>query len=67
MLLRLRITILLSHAKVDNVDDVGTLRTGATNQEIVRLDVSVDEVLLVDGLHPGKLMSCQFYTLQTTR
>lgn len=27
---------------------------GTANQEVVRFDVAVDEVLLVDGLHAGK-------------
>lgn len=51
MLLRLGVTVLLGHTKVDNVDNVGALRAGATDEEVVGLDVPVDEVLLVDGLH----------------
>jgi len=55
VLLGLRIPILLGHAKVDNVDDIGGFGARAPNEEIVRLDVSVDQVLLVDRLNPGEL------------
>ena len=34
---------------------VGVLRAGAADEEVVRLDVAVDEVLVVHGLHPGEL------------
>lgn len=57
VLLRLGITVLLCHTKVDDVDDVGGLGAGATDQEVVGLDVTVDEVLLVDGLDAGQLHS----------
>ena len=50
VLLGLGVTVLLGHAKVDHVDDVGALGAGTTNEEVVGLDVTVDEVLLVDGL-----------------
>jgi hypothetical protein len=52
VLLGLRVAILLRHAKIDDVDDVGCLGTRAANEEIVGLDVTVDEVLLVYGLDP---------------
>jgi hypothetical protein len=55
VLLRLGIAVLLSHTEVDNVDNVGALGAWTSNEEVVGLDVSVDEVLLVDGLHPGQL------------
>jgi hypothetical protein len=54
MLLGLWITVLLRHAEVDDVDDIGGLGTWAANEEVVWLDVAVDEVLLVDGLHAGQ-------------
>jgi hypothetical protein len=50
MLLCLGVTVLLRHTEVDNVNDIGALRAWAANKEVVRLDVAVDEVLLVDGL-----------------
>ena len=39
----------------NDVNGVRGLRAGDTNQEVVRLDIAVDEVLVVDGLHTGQL------------
>lgn len=50
VLLRLGITVLLGHAEVDDVDDVGGLGRRTTDEEVVGLDVAVDEILLVDCL-----------------
>jgi hypothetical protein len=50
VLLRLWVTVLLGHAEIDDVDNVGSLGAGAADEEVVGLDVAVDEVLLVDGL-----------------
>ncbi len=58
VLLRLRIAILLGHAKVDHVDDVGRLGTRSANQEVIGFDIPVDEILLVDGLDTRQLLSC---------
>jgi hypothetical protein len=55
VLLGLGVTVLLGHAKVDNVDDVGALGARATDEEVIGLDVTIDEVLLVDGLDARKL------------
>lgn len=52
VLFRLGITVLLGHAKVDDVDDAGGLGAGSADEEVVGLDVAVDQVLLVDGLDP---------------
>lgn len=52
VLLGLRVAVLLGHTKVDDVNDVGGFGRGAANEEVVGLDIAVDEVLLVDGLHP---------------
>jgi hypothetical protein len=54
VLLGLGVTVLLSHTEVDNVDNVRVLAVGTTNEEVVRLDITVDEVLLVDGLYTGQ-------------
>lgn len=54
VLLGLGVTVLLSHAEVDDVDNVRVLAVGTTNEEVVRLDITVDEVLLVDGLYTGQ-------------
>jgi len=53
--LRLGISVLLGHSEIDDVNGVGSLRSRSTDEEVVRLDVSVDEVLLVDGLDSGEL------------
>jgi len=41
MLLGLGVTILLGHAKVDDVDNIGGLGAGAADEEVVRFDVAV--------------------------
>lgn len=51
VLLRLWVTVLLGHAEVDDVDNVGSLGAGAADEEVVGLDIAVDQILLVDGLH----------------
>jgi hypothetical protein len=51
VLLRLGVTVLLGHTKVDNVDNIGALGAWTANEKVVGLDVAVDEVLLVDGLN----------------
>lgn len=55
MLLSLGVTVLLGHTKVDHVDDIGALGAGATDEEVIGLDVAVNEILLVDGLDARKL------------
>lgn len=57
VLLRLGITVLLRHAEIDDVDHVGALGAWSADKEVVRLDIAVDEVLLVNGLHPRQLNS----------
>ncbi|KAI7514869.1 hypothetical protein KC347_g238 [Hortaea werneckii] len=46
VLLRLRIAVLLCHAKIDDVDDVLCFRVWPADEEVVRLDVTVYQVLL---------------------
>lgn len=55
MLLCLRVSVLLGHTKINDVDDVGSFRARTTDEEIVGLDISVDQILLVDGLDARKL------------
>lgn len=55
MLLSFRVPVLLCHAEVDHMNDVSSFRAGSTDQEIVRLDVAIDEVFLVDRLNSRKL------------
>ena len=63
MLLGLGVAVLLRHAKVDNVDNVGALGARATDQEIVRLDITIDEILLVDGLNSRQLENVKSRTV----
>jgi hypothetical protein len=55
MLLGLWVSVLLGHAKVHHMNNVRSLGVWSTNQEVVWLDISVDEILLVDSLDSGKL------------
>lgn len=54
VLLGLGVAVLLGHAKIDHVDDIGCLGTRSSNQEVVRLDITVDEVLFVYRLDSRK-------------
>jgi hypothetical protein len=54
VLLGLRVTVLLGHAEINNVDNVGGFAVWPSDQEVIRLDIAVDEVLLVDSLHAGQ-------------
>jgi hypothetical protein len=55
MLFCFGISVLLGHAEVDYVDDVGGLCAWFADEEVVGFDVSVDEVLFVDGLDSREL------------
>ena len=48
----LGVPVLLGETEIDNVDLVATLADA--HEEVVRLDITVDEVLLVNGLHAGQ-------------
>merc|ERR1719258_82252 len=50
VLVCLRVAVLLGEAEVDAVDQVGL--AAETDEEVVRLDVAVDERLVVDVLDP---------------
>ena len=52
VLVRLWIDVLLRQAKVDDVDGLLSFVRLPPNQEVLRLDIAVDQVLLVDVLHP---------------
>lgn len=45
MLLGLWVTVLFGHAEVNQVDVVCVGLTGPSNQEVVRLNVTIDEVV----------------------
>ena len=50
MLLGLRVTVLLSHAEVDQMNVVRIGLAGPTDQEVVRLDITVDQIMRVQVL-----------------
>lgn len=56
MLFGLGVSILLCHAKIDDMNDIGGFRARAANEEVIWLDIAVNEILLVDGLDAGKLL-----------
>ena len=51
------VAVLRGQTKIDNVDLVATLSD--THEEVVRLDISVDEVLVVDGFDKRDELLCQ--------
>ena len=51
MLLCLWVSVLLGHAEVHYMDDVGSFCVRSANQEVVWFYVAVDKILLVDCLH----------------
>ncbi len=53
VLVRAGVTVFLCEAKVDDVDQIALL--AEPHQEVVRLHVSVDEVLGVDVFNPADL------------
>ena len=55
MLLRLGIPVLLGHAKIDHENGIGRLRRRSADEEVVRLDVPVNQVLLVYRLYTREL------------
>lgn len=57
MLLGLWISVLLSHAKIDNMNDIRPFSARTANEEIVGLYIAVDEVLFVDRLHTRELLA----------
>ena len=50
-----RISVLLGHPKINDVNNISCLTIRSTNEEIIWLDVAVDEVLLVDSLNSRQL------------
>lgn len=64
VLLGLRVAVLLRHTKVNDMNHVRRLRAWSANEEVVWLDVTVDEVLLVDGLYSRKLAAVSITLMQ---
>ena len=57
MSLRLWVSILLRHTKVDYTYKIGVLRIGTTDEEVVWLDVAIDKVLFVYCLYASEHLS----------
>ena len=55
VLLRLGVTVLLGHTEVHDVNNISTLRAWSANEEVIRLDIAINEVLLMNGLNPRQL------------
>lgn len=55
--IRLGIPVLLGHSEIDDMDDILPLGGRTSDQEVVGLDITIDQVLLVNGLNPGDLWS----------
>ena len=51
VLIRVRIDVLLGKAEVDDVNHFVFSHGGATDQEVLGLDVTIDQMLGVDILH----------------
>jgi len=63
VLLRRRVDVFLSETKVDRVDDV-LLPVGVTsNQKVLGLDVSIDEMFRVDIFYPRDLCNIDHFQL----
>lgn len=46
---------MFGHSEIDDMDHIGCFGGGSADEEVIRLDVTVNEVLLVDGLDAGEL------------
>lgn len=55
MLLCLRISVLLGHTKVDQENIVGGLSAWLADQKVVWLDITVNEIMVVNGLNTSQL------------
>jgi hypothetical protein len=67
VLLCLGVTVLLGHTKVHDVNYISALGAWSADEEVVRLDVAVDEVLLVNGLYSRQLYLVSIRTTQQRR
>jgi hypothetical protein len=56
VLLGFGISVLLGHAKVDDVNHIGSLGSRSSDEEVVRLDIAIDQILFVDCLDTRKLI-----------
>ena len=64
VLLCLGVTVLLGHTKVHDVNYISALGPWAADEEVVRLDIAVDQVLLVNSLYSRQLCLVSIRTEQ---
>lgn len=55
VLLCFRVSVLLCHAKIDKENIVSGLSAGLADQKVVWLNITVNEVVIVNGLNTSKL------------
>jgi len=56
MLFCFGVTILLGHSEVNDMDKVGVFGMGSTDQKVVRFDITINQILLVDCLDAAQLV-----------
>jgi hypothetical protein len=56
VLLGLGISVLLGHAKVDDVNHICSLGARSSDEEVVRFNIAIDQILFVDCLDTRKLV-----------
>lgn len=56
VLLGLGISVLFRHAKVDDVNHICSLGARSSDEEVVRFDIAIDQILFVDRLDTRKLV-----------
>src|SRR4051812_35821697 len=61
MLLGLRISVLLGHTKVNYMDDISRFRARSTDQKVVWLDISINQVFLMDRLYSRQHLLCHHH------
>lgn len=62
VLLGFGVPVLLGHTEIDDVNHVFALGSRSSNQKVVRFDVSVNQVFLVDSLDPRDHLLCDHGT-----
>jgi hypothetical protein len=55
VLFGLWVPVLFGHAEIDHMHHRGSLCARPTDEEVVRLDITINKVLFVNGLHSVEL------------
>ena len=67
MLLGLWIAVLLSHAKVNDVNNIGCFASRTSNKEVIRFDIPIYQVLFMNSLNTGELGMLAAIDLESLR